>query len=125
MNIAVLGTGMVGRALAAKLARSATTSSSHRDVDATLARTAPGAMGTEPFATWQQTHPEIGLRTFPEAGAHADVILNAVAGIESMTALHAVGADTMAGRSCWTWDSPRFVQRDAAHAHCREHGQSR
>lgn len=99
MNIAVLGTGMVGRALAAKLAQVGhDVVIGTRDVDATLARTAPGAMGTEPFATWQQTHPEIGLRTFPEAGAHADVILNAVAGIESMTALHAVGADTMAGK---------------------------
>ena len=55
MKIAVLGTGMVGRALAARL-----TELGHevvigtRDVDTTLARTDTGNRGTPPLTEWLQ-----------------------------------------------------------------------
>ncbi|HEX6920723.1 MAG TPA: NAD(P)-binding domain-containing protein, partial [Actinomycetes bacterium] len=60
MKIAVLGTGMVGRAIAARLA-----GLGHdvvigtRDVDKTLARTEPDAMGNPPYAQWQEEQPDI------------------------------------------------------------------
>jgi len=99
MKIAVLGTGMVGRALAGRLA-----GLGHdvvvgtRDVEWTLARTEPDAKGTPPYAAWQQANPGVQLVRFPEAGAHAELIVNATAGAVSLAALEAVGAANLAGK---------------------------
>ncbi|MDT0321195.1 NAD(P)-binding domain-containing protein, partial [Streptomyces millisiae] len=81
MKIAVLGTGMVGRALAGRLA-----GLGHdvvigtRDVRRTLARTEPDAMGHPPYAEWQRANQGVRLLPFPEAGAHGELVLNATAG---------------------------------------------
>lgn len=99
MKIAVLGTGMVGRVLAARL-----TDLGHdvvigtRDPEATLARTEPGSMGTPPYSRWQAEHPDVRLLAFPDAGAHAEVVLNATNGANALSALHAVGAENLAGK---------------------------
>ena len=88
MKIAVLGTGMVGRALARRLA-----DLGHdvvigtRDVEQTLARTEPGAMGTPPYAEWQKANSQVSLVSFPQAGAHAELVVNATAGASSLEAL--------------------------------------
>ena len=99
MKIAVLGTGMVGRALAGRLA-----GLEHdvvvgtRDVEQTLARTEPGSMGTPPYAEWQQATPAVRLLPFHEAGAHGELILNATAGAQAMAALEATGAQNLTGK---------------------------
>lgn len=99
MKIAVLGTGMVGRALTSRLA-----ALGHdivigtRDVEPTLARTEPGTMGLPPYAEWQQANPGIRLVPFPEAGAHGELIINATAGANSLAALKATGAANLAGK---------------------------
>jgi predicted dinucleotide-binding enzyme len=92
MNVAVLGTGMVGRAIAAKLA-----DLGHdvvvgtRDVDATLARTDTGPMGHAPFAEWQKEHANLRLVTYAEAGAHGEIVVNATSGDGSIAALRTAG----------------------------------
>ncbi len=97
MKIAVLGTGMVGRALAGRLA-----GLGHdvvvgtRDVERTLARTEPDMKGTPSYAEWQRAHPEVRLAPFPDAGAHAEVIVNATAGAQSLAVLKMVGAANLA-----------------------------
>lgn len=99
MNIAVIGTGMVGRGLSARLA-----GLGHevvigtRNVDDTLARTQPDTMGTPPYSDWQQDNPAVRLLTLPEAGAHADVVINAVNGQHVMAALDGVGAAALADK---------------------------
>jgi predicted dinucleotide-binding enzyme len=99
MKISVLGTGMVGRALAGRLA-----GLGHdvvvgtRDVSQTLARTAPDAMGTPLYAEWQQANPHVRLVPFPEAGAHGELVVNATVGASSLAALEATGADNLAGK---------------------------
>ena len=99
MKIAVLGTGMVGRTLAARLA-----GLGHdvvigtRNPDATLARTEPDGMGTVPYAQWQGEHPDVRLLPFSEAGAHAEMVVNATNGANALSALHVVGADNLAGK---------------------------
>jgi len=99
MKIAVLGTGMVGRALAGRLA-----GLGHdvvvgtRDVEQTLARTEPGSMGTPPYADWQQANPAMRLVPFHEAGAHGELVLNATAGAQAMAALEATGASNLTGK---------------------------
>jgi 8-hydroxy-5-deazaflavin:NADPH oxidoreductase len=69
-----------------------------RDVEQTLARSEPGAMGTPPFAEWQQANPDVRLVPFPEAGAHGELVVNATAGAGSPAALEAVGAADLTGK---------------------------
>jgi 8-hydroxy-5-deazaflavin:NADPH oxidoreductase len=72
MKIAVLGTGMVGRALAGRLAELGhDVVIGTRDVEQTLARTEPAAMGTPPYAEWQQSNPGVRLVPFPDAVVRA------------------------------------------------------
>lgn len=99
MKIAVLGTGMVGRALAGRLAElghEATVGT--RDVDATMARTASDAMGNPPYADWAQAHPQVRLATFADAAADAELVVNATAGNVSIAALEAAGREHLAGK---------------------------
>lgn len=77
MRYAVLGTGIVGRTVAAKL-----TSLGHEVVigtrrpEATLARTEPDFLGNPPFVTWHADHPAVPLRTFAEAAAFGETVVN-------------------------------------------------
>jgi predicted dinucleotide-binding enzyme len=99
MKIAVLGTGMVGRAVAARLA-----DLGHdvvvgtRDVEATLGRTEPDGMGNPPYAQWQHEHPNVRLAALADAGAHGEVIVNATSGQVSQAALEGAGAGQLAGK---------------------------
>lgn len=99
MNIAILGTGVVGRTLAAGLA-----AAGHdvvigtRDPDATLARTEPDAMGTPPYRVWQEQHAEVRLLPYADAAAHGEVVVNATAGDGALAAIERCGSDRLAGR---------------------------
>ena len=100
MKIEVLGTGMVGRALAARLVQGGhDVVIGTRGVEHTLARTMPDAKGTAAFPTWQQDKSDIRLLAFADAGACADVVVNATAGAISLEALQAVGADNLARKA--------------------------
>jgi predicted dinucleotide-binding enzyme len=99
MRIGVLGTGMVGRALAGRLA-----GLDHdvvvgtRDVEQTLARTEPDAMGNPPYAAWQADNPAVRLVPFAEAGTHGELIVNATAGTAALPALEAAGTANLTGK---------------------------
>jgi predicted dinucleotide-binding enzyme len=99
MRYAVLGTGIVGRTIADKLA-----SLGHevvigtRDPKATLARTEPDAMGTPPFSQWQAAHEQVRLETFADSSASAEVVVNTTAGAGSLQALDAAGAANLEGK---------------------------
>jgi predicted dinucleotide-binding enzyme len=99
MNIAVLGTGMVGRALAARLdelGHSVVVGT--RDPEATLARTEPDAMGNPPFSAWHAHHGALAVAAFAEAAASADVVVNATSGAAALEALDLAGAENLAGK---------------------------
>jgi predicted dinucleotide-binding enzyme len=99
MNIAVLGTGMVGQALAGRLAELGhAVTVGTRDVASTMARTEPDAYGNPPYPVWVQAHPEIRLGSFAEATAGAELIVNATAGNGSIPALEAAGRENLAGK---------------------------
>ncbi len=88
MRIAVLGTGAVGRTLAAAFAsRGHQVVVGTRDVGTTLARTEPE--GSESFADWAAAHPGVRLVPYAEAGAHGEVLVNATTGAGSVAALAA------------------------------------
>jgi 8-hydroxy-5-deazaflavin:NADPH oxidoreductase len=99
MRIAVLGTGVVGRALAGKLA-----TVGHevvvgtRDPAATLARSEHDHLGNPPFGVWREAHPEVGLGTPAEATADAELIVNASNGAGSISMLESAGEGNLAGK---------------------------
>jgi 8-hydroxy-5-deazaflavin:NADPH oxidoreductase len=99
MKIAVLGTGMVGQALAGKLsALGHEVTVGTRDVEATLARTELDYLGNPPFAVWQEEHPRVGLTTAADAAAEAELIVNATNGEGSIAMLELAGEENLAGK---------------------------
>ena len=99
MNIAVLGTGMVGQAIAARLNEVGhTVAVGTRDPQRTLARTEPDQMGNPPFAVWHSAHPGVDLVTFADAAAGAELIVNASSGAVSLEVLGLAGADNLAAK---------------------------
>jgi 8-hydroxy-5-deazaflavin:NADPH oxidoreductase len=99
MRVGVLGTGMVGRALAGRLAELGhDVVIGTRDVEQTMARSDPDAMGNPPYAVWQQDHEEVRLVPFAEAGAHGELIVNATAGTGALPALEAAGVSNLSGK---------------------------
>lgn len=99
MKITVLGTGIVGQTIAAKLdtlghdVRVGT-----RDPAATLARQEKGQYGNPSFSEWAAAHPRVKVATFAGAAAHGQVVLNALSGGGTLEALDAAGADNLAGK---------------------------
>ena len=99
MEIAVLGTGTVGRTIAAKLAELGhEVVIGTRDPAATLARTEPDAMGNPPFPVWQAEHPAVRLAPFAEAAAQGELVVNATGGTGSLDALTRAGERNLAGK---------------------------
>lgn len=76
MRIAVLGTGMVGRALAGALSGLGhDVAVGTRDPEATLARSEAGG-----FSAWSQAHPKVEVAGFAEAARGADLVVDALPG---------------------------------------------
>jgi len=99
MNIAVLGTGVVAKTIAGKLA-----SIGHevvlgtRDPDATMERTDPDGFGQPPVSEWRKSHPSVGLETFAAAAAGAELIVNATAGAIGTAALDLASSANLDGK---------------------------
>ena len=94
MNVAVLGTGTVGRTLAAAIAAAGNTVAiGTRDVDALLARE-----GDDAFAPWAAAHPDVRPATFADAAGGAELLFNATGGTASLPVLQAIGAANLAGK---------------------------
>lgn len=90
MRIAVLGTGTVGRAIAARAAELGhEVTVGTRDVTTTRA----GSWGE-----WAGGHPGIALAGHADAAAGADLVVNATNGDGSLPALDAAGAENLAGK---------------------------
>jgi len=83
----VLGTGVVGQALAGRLAglghevRMGT-----RDVAESRARTDAG-WGAQPLSTWLEANPSVELATFHDVIAASDILINATSGSVSVDVL--------------------------------------
>ena len=99
MNIAVLGTGVVGRTIAVRLdALGHAVTIGTRSPEATSARTEPDAMGTPAFSQWSGEHESVQLATFADAAANADLVVNATSGAASLEVLALAGAEHLAGK---------------------------
>jgi len=91
MRIAVLGTGSVGRALAARFAELG-----HQVVIGTREPEVTVADG--PFAAWAAAHAGVGLATFEDSTQGAEVVVNACAGAVTLVVLARVGPERLAGK---------------------------
>ncbi|HSE56164.1 MAG TPA: NAD(P)-binding domain-containing protein [Nocardioidaceae bacterium] len=98
MRIAVLGTGMVGQALAGRLSELGhDVAVGTRDPAATMARDEPDQRGGLPFAAWMAGQDAVRLMTFADAAEHGELIINASSGTASLRVLEAAGAGGLAG----------------------------
>lgn len=85
MRIAVLGSGSVGRTVAARLAG--------LDHDVTIGTRDPQVTAPrEEYAAWAATAPGVRLATFADAASSADLLVNASGGTVSLEVLRRAGA---------------------------------
>ncbi len=99
MRFAILGTGVVGKTIAARLADLGhEVMVGTRDPAETLSRTEPDRYGNPPFSAWQEEHPEVRLGTFAEAATHGEMVVNATAGAVSLEVLEQAGEDNLGGK---------------------------
>jgi 8-hydroxy-5-deazaflavin:NADPH oxidoreductase len=87
MRVAVLGTGVVGQAHAAKLSELGyEVAVGTRNPKESLARSQSGQMA-EAFGAWAKKHPEIQVVTMAEAAAQAEIVFEALSGKAVVDAL--------------------------------------
>jgi predicted dinucleotide-binding enzyme len=99
MRLGILGTGAVGKTLAARLdGMGHEVMVGTRDPGETMSRTDPDHYGNPPFSAWQREHPEVELGTFDEAAAHGEMVVNATAGVVSLTELDQAGEENLNGK---------------------------
>ncbi|TXL62368.1 NADPH-dependent F420 reductase [Aeromicrobium terrae] len=85
-RVGLLGTGIVGRTLAARLAE--------LGVDVVVGARSAESSSLEAFA-------DLDVRTgsFADAAAHADLVVNATNGVNSTAVLESIGAEALAGKT--------------------------
>ena len=99
MKIGVLGTGTVGRTLAARLSELGHgVMLGTRDPAKTLARTTPDAYGNPPLGSWLAENPRLKLGDFAEAAGHGELVVNATQGTASLEALEKAGEARLNGK---------------------------
>ena len=96
MKIGILGTGVVGRTIAAALAgKGHDVMIGTRDPRTTLARDT-GATGSKTtFKEWHEANAAVKLGTFAEAARFGEAIVNATSGDGALPALEGAGADAL------------------------------
>jgi predicted dinucleotide-binding enzyme len=99
MRFSILGTGVVGKTIAARLAGLGhDVMVGTRETQVTLSRTEPDRYSSPPFSAWQREHPEVKLGTFGDAAAHGEMVVNATAGAVSLEALEQAGEENLNGK---------------------------
>jgi predicted dinucleotide-binding enzyme len=90
MRIAVLGTGMVGRAIAARAAE--------LGHDVTVGTRDVAVTRAGDWADWATAHSDVDLADHADAAADAELVVNATSGDGALPALTAAGEESLAGR---------------------------
>jgi hypothetical protein len=99
MRFGILGTGIVGKTIATRLAGLGhDVMVGTRDPQETMSRTETDRYGNPPFNAWQEEHREVSLGTFAEAAAHSETVINATAGAISLEALEQAGEENLNGK---------------------------
>ena len=96
MKVGILGSGVVGQTIGAKLAE--------RGVDVVLGTRTPTQLGEKrgmgaPLSEWvARVGKRARLGTFAEAAAHGELVINATSGMRSLEALALAGAKNLDGK---------------------------
>jgi len=100
VNIAILGTGTVGRALAGRLAELGhDVVIGTRDVADLMARSEPTMGGRlAPFSQWHEVNSEVRVDTFAGAAAGADIAFLATVGSAAIDVLRSAGESNLEGK---------------------------
>ncbi len=99
MEIAVLGTGIVGRTIAKKLVQLGHhTTIGTRDVGNTLGTKGQDGTGNASFKEWYAENSQVKLQSFREASKNAGIIFNCTGGQATLTALDSIGDQILADR---------------------------
>jgi len=85
-TVGILGTGIVGRTLAARLAELG-------------ADVVVGARTADSESLKQLAELNVGTGSFADAAAHGDLIINATNGLHSLAVLDSVGTETLVGKT--------------------------
>jgi predicted dinucleotide-binding enzyme len=92
MNFGILGTGVVGRTLAARLIElNHSVVLGTRDPAKTILKSELDGMGNPPIRVWLEQNPKAKLGSFIEAAVHGEIIINATNGTGSLNALQIAG----------------------------------
>jgi predicted dinucleotide-binding enzyme len=96
MKIGILGTGIVGRTIAAALVgKGYEVMIGTRDPRATLERDSGTAVSKTTFREWHEVNAAVKLGTFAEAARFGEAIVNATSGNGALPALEGAGADAL------------------------------
>jgi predicted dinucleotide-binding enzyme len=99
MKIGVLGTGIVAKTVAGKLASLGhTVKLGTRDVHTTLARNELDMAGGPPLRQWLELNPSVSLGTHADAAAHGELVVNALSGVGAIEGLRSAGAANLGGK---------------------------
>lgn len=97
MKIGILGTGIVGRTLSAKLAQGGNdVMMGTRDVASLMERSAGGEQ--ESFSEWQRANPRVKIAEFGGAAEFGEVVINATSGLASLEVLGHIGQNRLTGK---------------------------
>jgi predicted dinucleotide-binding enzyme len=100
MKIAVLGTGMVGRSLAAKLAEIGhEVFMGTRDVQATLSINEIDSLGNPPLNQWLPLHQNVTLLSFAQAAKKAELIFLPTHGSTTQKVLSTIDSMDLDGKT--------------------------
>ena len=100
MRIAILGTGIVGKTVAAKLIELGhEVIIGTRDREATLTRDDKDAYGNPPFKEWHKENSQVQVQRFKEAAQGSELMINCTGGQVSIAALEFIGEDTLEGKT--------------------------
>ena len=81
MKIGIIGTGVVGRAHAARLSELGhEVLIGTNNVEKTIMETKSDRMGNPPFSAWNKEHNRVKLATFTEAARQGEIIFEALHG---------------------------------------------
>ncbi|MBI4976728.1 MAG: NAD(P)-binding domain-containing protein [Spirochaetes bacterium] len=107
MKIAVLGTGMVGQIIAAKLADIGhSVVMGTRDPAKTLSRKEEGTPNAAHITDWMKSHAAIPVVRYAEAAQHGEIVILAVNGAGALSTLTLAGAQHLAGKTVMDITNP-------------------
>jgi predicted dinucleotide-binding enzyme len=116
MRIGILGSGGVAQTLGSGfLAKGHEVTIGTRDPKATLAKSAPDAMGTPPLSGWAKANPKAKVATMAEAAKNAEVVVFAIHGANVEEAVKAAGAQNLAGKLVLDTTNPLDFGANGAH----------